>query len=171
TGSGIFSNASKYAFLPAYLGVDTNASVVGLLFDRNSDSEGISAGVVGRDDTSTGNSESYGGWFNSLFAGGLHVAMLRTTASTLFLNDKHTFIVHYGTSPATIYLPGSSSRKPGKAIFVIRRNVIALKINANGTMIARGTSEVTEYEIDDAGNVWSFWWDGQVWIAVKLSRA
>src|SRR5690606_9906717 len=35
TGSGIFSNASKYAFLPAYLGVDTNASVVGLLFGRN----------------------------------------------------------------------------------------------------------------------------------------
>src|SRR5690606_1959287 len=74
SGNGVFSNAGGYSFLPAHIGWETNASVVGILppAGKNSDINGISAGVVGLDNSGAGNSRSYGGYFNTIFAGGLH---------------------------------------------------------------------------------------------------
>ena len=60
TGNGIFSNASGAQFMPGIMGISSNASVVGLLFSRNNDPEGVSAAVVGADRTSSGFSRSYG---------------------------------------------------------------------------------------------------------------
>jgi hypothetical protein len=63
SGNGVLSNASGMGFLSAATGIRTNASAVGLLTSRNTDVNGISAAVVGVDQTSTGNSKSYAGYF------------------------------------------------------------------------------------------------------------
>lgn len=72
SGSGVFANASNQRFLSAATGTDTNASIVGLLFDRNSDNNGFSAGVVGIDTTTTGSSKSYA----AIFLGGVYQSQL-----------------------------------------------------------------------------------------------
>lgn len=64
SGNGFFANGSGMQFLSSTVGVATNASVVGLLRYRNSDSSGISAAVVGVDQSTGGSSKSYAGYFN-----------------------------------------------------------------------------------------------------------
>ena len=77
SGNGFFANGSGMRFLPPSTGVDTNASLVGLLRYRNSTSTGISAGVVGYDQTTTGSGKSYGvaSLGKTLLTGEIHLNM------------------------------------------------------------------------------------------------
>jgi hypothetical protein len=128
SGNGVFSNGSAMRFLSVVTGINTNASLVGLLQSRNSNSNGISAGVVGIDQTTTGASKSFGGYFNSLFAGGLHVGV-KSTTENYTCTDKDTFISCYNTSPINIELPPNP--KIGKTI-IVRRNNNDVTIQGNG---------------------------------------
>ncbi|TDQ12157.1 phage tail protein [Pedobacter metabolipauper] len=70
TGNGFFANGSGLIFIPLITGISSNGSVVGLLQKRNTDPSGLSAAVVGIDQTDSGDgpSKSYGGYFNTLKA-------------------------------------------------------------------------------------------------------
>jgi len=59
SGNGFFANGSGMQFFSLTTGRNTNASVVGMLRYKNSDTSGISAGVVGIDVSPAGNSKSY----------------------------------------------------------------------------------------------------------------
>jgi hypothetical protein len=159
SGAGVFSNASKFAFLSAATGIDTNASVVGLLFDRNGDSNGISAAVVGLDSTSTGNSDSWGGYFNSLFAGGLHVDCVRTSGS-LALESDDCYVNCINSSAITVWLP--SAKKVGHMVFIRRPSSPGVTVSGNGSLIMQGTTTSSSYAIPTGVNV--FVWDGFYWL-------
>jgi hypothetical protein len=167
--AGIYSNASRYKFLTS--GLTTNASVTGLLLERNASSTGISAGVAGIDQTTSGTSASYGGYFNTLFAGGMHIAILRTTSTSIWLTREHSFIAHHGTSASTIYLPNSTQdRKPGKIYNIMRYNTISLTISGNGAQIFKGGTYVNSFTIPDSNVIVMLLWDGQYWIYGVMNR-
>lgn len=132
SGNGHFSNGSGIQFLSAVSGINTNASLVGLLRRRNASATGISAAVVGIDQTSTGESASFGGYFNSIFAGGLSI-QAKTVSDNYTATDKDTLISCYNSTSKTITLPANPS--PGKVILVRTNNNVPTVISGNGNQI------------------------------------
>ena len=91
SANGVFSNGGGTQFLSGTSGLSTNGSVVGLLFDRNTDVNGISSGVFGSDQTSTGNSQSYAGYFlGRLFSSTLTVSSKNNVSGQLDDSTIHT---------------------------------------------------------------------------------
>src|SRR5699024_10906901 len=119
SGNGVFTNAGGIQFLPAALGIPTNASLVGMLFDRNTSNFGVSAAVAGIDSTSSGNSESWGGYFNSLkvtgkveltdidISGAIHNNVTIFQNSDYYIKDDDYVISCYNTSNRRLYMPPS----------------------------------------------------------------
>ncbi|MEN6413734.1 MAG: hypothetical protein ABFC84_13395 [Veillonellales bacterium] len=87
TANGVFNNGSGVSFLSATLGITTNANLVGLLQTRNSDANGYSAAVVGVDQTTSGNSKSYAGFFLGKVRGSTVVESFMKTPSDRGLYD------------------------------------------------------------------------------------
>lgn len=169
TTKGVFTNAGGQSFKPVPPGPTTNAGVASLLFDRNTESNGISAAIAGMDMTtdSDGPSASYGGYFNTGYIGAPHFGALRITTSggSIQLSDSNTFI-SVTASGNTIYLP--ENPKPGRYV-VIKEigNIAALSINGNGKQIQADSSGViSSMSLDGVGaKMATLWFDGVYWIA------
>ena len=144
-GNGILSNSSNTSFVPDISGIESNASIVGLLRRGNSYyggigflSRGISAAVAGISQVNIGsvNSRTYGGYFNSLFAGSLQTGVLALTSSTTYyVADLFFTTIHClsGSSGSWIMLP-SINHEEGR-IIMIRNN------SGGGVYISRTSSE------------------------------
>lgn len=120
TGAGVFANAGGTSFIPATSGLTSNGSIVGLLFKRNSDNNGISAGVVGVDATTSGASKSYGGYFNSAYAGELYVGshICNSTETTYTVGDGVTLVTYYASGGSTRRITLPASPKDGRIIYI-----------------------------------------------------
>lgn len=168
TATGLFSNASLMPFLTISSGLESNASVVGLLFERNTDPNGISAGVAGLDATSSGNSKSYGGYFNTALIGDLLVESLRlnvrvmTTSATLA--SFHAFVSCYNTSDITVSLP--IDPKVGKTVHIRRINTSAVTISAWSPyfMMISDNNPIATIVIPSKGDKAELVWDGSYWL-------
>lgn len=167
TANGLFSNASGYSFLSALFGIDTNASIVGILNRRNTDVNGISAGVVGIDNTSSGNSKSYGGYFNSLFAGSIHVQPQRVTGNYT-INRSDTFISCYNNAPITIDLPENPYN--GRMVMIRKNNDFTVMLNGNGQVIVNDETEMTSTELLGHSYLAVLLFDGQRWFINSIPR-
>lgn len=186
---GIFSNVSKTSFYPATTGIETNASVVGLLQSRSSNNSlisGLSAAVAGVDQTtaSDGNSKSYGGFFNTLFAGKTYTTYKSIPQSTqsYTLTEYDTDVHCYNTSTLTIQLPymalnsdtnnswnsgGSHNRQ---LVIYIRRINAQVNVNvASGNVIVGKSGQLTNIKITDPGEAAMLVWNGSQWLANKLT--
>src|SRR5690606_19530192 len=145
----------------------TNASVVGLLFERNTDNNGISAGVVGIDNTTTGNSKSFGGYFNTAYIGGVHVDVDVVTASFSILGDGGSYYSCYNTAAITIGLPPNP--KIGRKIYIRRNNPDDVTINGNGKQIVND-SPVSSIDITGQWTTAMLMWDGTYWMYNVMPR-
>jgi len=107
-------------------------SVLGILKEKFFTIAGIRAGVIGYDATDpTANNASYGGWFNTLFAGGLNVGVKEITGNYT-CTQEDCFISCYNASANNVYLPVSP--RPGR-VMIIRRNSAPVNIQGNGKSI------------------------------------
>lgn len=172
SSEGIFSNGSGVDFLSATLGITSNAGFASLLQKRNSDVNGISAAIAGIDQTNSGNSKSYGGYFSSLFTGELHFALKAVNVGTYNLGNGDCFIsYYYSSSDGIINLPGYTNIKPGRT-FIIK------PIN-NNVKVKTGTLTPWAYIVNEngeqvlnvsiaRGDMWLFTYDGSYWLAGPL---
>lgn len=131
TQNGIMSSGS---FLgdPALPTNQDLGSIIGILKEKFFSIAGIRAGVIGFDATDPiSNNPSFGGWFNSLFAGALHVGSKEITGSYV-CNQFDTIISCYNASANNVDLPPSP--RPGR-MMVIRRNDGPVNIRGNGKSI------------------------------------
>lgn len=182
TGKGIFSNASNTVFLAPSTGLTTNASVVGLLFERNADYSGISAGVVGIDGTNVGNAKSWGGYFNSAkVEGKMEVGTVAASALILgtkiinaignyYLNAQDTIVNTYHTSgTVNLYLPTAVNLEVGRVIIIRRINSGALNVYGNSNQILTGNGGGrNSIVIDTVRGRYTFIWDGSFWQSTGL---
>jgi hypothetical protein len=160
SAGGMFSNASGSPFFSAVSGIQTNASVVGLLFNRNPDTDGISAAVAGIDVTSSGDSASYGGFFNSMMAWGLNIGVKVVTVSEA-LTRFQTYLACYNNDPIELDLINPS--RVGKTYFIKRSNPGAVMIDGNGQEIVFDATPVATYSIPNRGMTVMLVWDGSYW--------
>ncbi|NJN27146.1 MAG: hypothetical protein HC819_14795 [Cyclobacteriaceae bacterium] len=165
SGAGVFSNASKLSFLPATLGISTNSSLVGLLFERNTDYNGISAAVVGLDQTSSGNSDSYGGYFDSIFTGSMHLSVIRITSNTTITSQVHVGCYNL-SSNITVNLPASP--KTGRFVMIARNTTRNVTVQGNGTYIRKYESNNNSEVLGgyDKGGI--FVYDGSAWSMLEI---
>lgn len=132
TQNGIMSEGSYMgsASLPTnqHLG-----SIIGVLKDKFFTAFGIRAGVIGYDATPQPGdfTNSFGGWFNTLFAGALYLGVKQITGTYECVNTD-LMISCYNASSCVVELPASP--KVGKLI-IIRRNMAAVLIQGNGKSI------------------------------------
>jgi hypothetical protein len=141
-------------------------SVLGILKEKFFSAFGIRAGVIGMDATShsTGN-PSYGGWFNTLWAGGLNIGVKSITANYTATVDD-TLISCYNTSAIAINLPATP--RPGKVILVRTNFNHPTQINGNGNTIwvKGGVSSIavasTPYSRHGRNHL--LIWDGTYWL-------
>lgn len=160
-GTGIFSNASSLPFISATSGLETNASIAGLLFERNTDPDGISAGVAGIDATTIGNSESYGGFFNSMKALGLYIGVKAVTASEE-LTRFQTYISCYN-DPGAITITLMPSPRLGKVYYIKRINTADVTIDGGAADLVFDSTPVGTFNIPNRGDTIMLVWDGSYW--------
>lgn len=177
TANGVFSNAGGVDFIPATSGIDTNATVVGLLFDRNSDNNGISAAVAGIDSTSSGNSESWGGYFNSLkvtgevemdklqLSGSVNNKVTVVTDNYYIKNDDY-IISCYNTSNKNVFFP--SSPQVGRTIIIRQNNSARVYLKGNGNDFLSHDSSGDQYDMRDRGLGLLVVWDGSYWLTMRM---
>lgn len=169
SGNGLFSNAGGYSFLPAHLGWETNASVVGILAaaGKNTDTNGISAGVVGIDNSEAGNSKSYGGYFNTTFVGGLNVQAVRISAN-YSMNKADTLVSCYNTEAITIDLPADPY--PGRMVMIRKNNDQQVTVSGNGKSILNDTTPMASTDILGHSYLAVLLYDGQYWLLNAIPR-
>lgn len=160
SGNGHFSNGSGMQFYSAVTGIQTNASIVGLLRRRNASGTGISAAVAGIDQTSSGESDSFGGFFNSLFAGGLHIGVKQITGGYT-ATDKDTYLGCYNTSTITVDLPPNP--KKGHTLFIKRINDAGVLVDGNGKQIIANGGPQSTRGISPRGLTLMVVFDGSYW--------
>ncbi|WP_114752286.1 phage tail protein [Pleomorphovibrio marinus] len=162
--SGILSNASLMPFFSIASGLDTNASVVGILNERNSDTDGISAGVVGLDPTTTGASRSFGGYFNSALIERLKINSIELGIAAVTENHTmtaETYVSCYNTSGIQVNLPANP--RLGRKCYVRRTNSSAVTVGGNGEEITDDAQTFSTISIPSAGDMGVFVWDGTYW--------
>lgn len=168
--SGIISNASLMPFFSSASGITTNASVAAILNERNNDNDGISAAVAGVDNTSSGNSRSFGGYFNSalideLETGSIYLKEMRLNvrqlAASATLNVEDVYVSCYNTSAITVTLP--SNPKNGKTVYIRRNNSAAVTIDAGNEQIIDDGNPQQTVTIPQRGDIAFLTFDGQYW--------
>lgn len=171
TGNGLFSNAGGMQFLSAATGLSTNASIVGLLFDKNKQPNGIAAAVVGLDATS-GDGESWGGYFNSikvtgkaeipgLMAGGLSLGV-KIIDANYTLTESDTAIMCYNiASGISIDLPANPTST--RILWIKRVNTGSVTVRGNGKNIRGYSANFANASISQPGHFGMFIWDTQNW--------
>ena len=127
-----------------------------LLQKRNSDSNGISAAVLGVDETQDSDtvnaSKSYGGYFNRLYIQSeLDNILVTSDSSDLTLNKSSYHTIHYyGTSQKNIYLPSVNSRDVGLKFIFRKMNTYNILVHADSGHSIIGTDNNTVYEVNIA---------------------
>lgn len=134
TANGVFNNGSGVKFLPGTSGITTNANLVGLLQERNSDSNGISAAIVGIDQTAYGNSMGLAAYYIGRI---LHIGLNSSKSygftdesinqvsnnATVYLSSSYSvFIGNLKTQDSTWYLPNPANYKKWECIEIICYN-------------------------------------------------
>lgn len=167
---GIFSNGSNVQGLP-FLGTDDNFTLAALLQKRNADSYGISAAVLGVDETQDSNtintSKSYGGYFNRLFIQSELDNIFVTSDSANMTLDKsgyHT-IHYYGSSDKNVYLPAVNSRDVGLKFWFRKMNGGNIIVHADSghDIIDKDNNSVSFITVE-YGSKEIFIWDGSHWV-------
>jgi hypothetical protein len=160
SGNGHFSNAGGVQFESSATGRDTNASIAGLLFDRNSDDDGISAAVAGIDATTSGASKSFGGYFNSIQAGALHHGLIKINSNYTVAKGISS-VVCYNETPITVYLPPNP--KEGWVVYVKRVNDAGVNVDGNGKYITANGAPQSSRPINPKGLKLMLEFDGAFW--------
>lgn len=163
SANGLLSNASGYSFLPIHMGVQTNASVVGVLSARNTGINGISAAVAGIDATSDGNSRSYGGYFSSLLTGSLSLRTQTITGSVSIIGG--VFFSCYNQSGITVTLPADPDE--GAVMYFTKINDYAVTLDGNGKSFA-GDPVAGSVGIVAQWSTLMVRWDGSYWITAVM---
>lgn len=161
TANGVFGNSGGMRFIPGSSGIESNASVVGLLFDRNSDPDGISAAVVGIDGTTEGDSESYGGYFNSIRTGELHVGTIQVTGNYTVGAGITDVFCYNASGSIAVTLPANP--KNGRTIYVKRINDGGVTVSGNGNNIVANGGPQASRDVNPRGLTLMLKWDGTYW--------
>ena len=182
SGNGLFSNAGGMQFLSATTGIPTNASMVGILADRNANNNGIAAAVVGIDTTTPAagdTSESWGGYFSSLKVSGPVSMPALMSVSAMALKSKQVSadytcddtdyaIMCYNSAVINVTLPANPAN--GRMIVIRRVNTSGVAVVGDGThQILAASGAVNSYGIPNPRNTVAFQWDGQYWQAYNWS--
>lgn len=166
SANGFFSNASGVQFLSIVTGISTNASVAALLFDRNDDPNGISAAVVGLDSTTSGASRSYGGYFNSTYAGALHLGLIKINSNYTVSETISSVVCYNESGPITVNLPPNP--KQGRLIFIKRVNDSEVTVSGNGKYITSNGAPQSSRPVTPKGLTIMLLFDGDYWQANGL---
>lgn len=167
---GVYSNGSNMSgFLPGF-GLKGAASVFGALQRRINDSDAVTAGVIGFDQTdiSNGISKSYGGWFNSLYAGRFVRKLRKITESGVI--GKDDCIIHcYNSGVINLGLPTPDKSMIGQEIRVrmMGNNRVTMYTDAQYPIWHR--SSITYIDIAE-DNMMSFIWDGTYWVTIYTDQ-
>ena len=161
---GVFANGSNITGIAGSTGITSNFSGAFLLQKRNSNSNGISAAVLGMDQTdeTNGPSKSYGGYFNSAYIGRVVHNIRTVSASGAIL--KSDYRIHcYGSSSITLSLPTPDNSMIGQTIKIRRLGPDNVTITTSSSYPIWDTSSRLSitFSNDDA---LSFTWDGNYWV-------
>ena len=160
----MFSNGSNIRGFAVGVGLTANVSAAYLLQKRNSQANGISAAVLGMDQTDEtyGPSKSYGGYFNSAYVGRVVHNIRTVSASGAIL--KSDYRIHcYGSSSITLALPTPDNSMVGQTIKIRKLGSDGVTIITSSSYPIWNTSSVLSVNVsnDDA---LSFTWDGNYWV-------
>jgi len=161
---GVFSNGSNMKGFEASVGLKANVSAVFLLQKRNSNSNGISAAVLGMDQTDEANgpSKSYGGYFNSAYIGRVVHNIRTVSASGAIL--KSDYRIHcYGSSSITLSLPTPDNSMIGQTIKIRRLGPDNVTIITSSSYPIWDTSSRLSINFSNDDGL-SFTWDGAYWV-------
>jgi hypothetical protein len=167
---GVYSNGSNMSgFFPGF-GLKGAASVFGALQRRINDSDAVTAGVIGFDQTdiSNGISKSYGGWFNSLYTGRFVRKLRKITKSGVI--GKDDCIIHcYNSGVINLGLPTPDKSMIGQEIRVrmMGNNRVTMYTDAQYPIWHR--SSITYIDIAE-DNMMSFIWDGTYWVTIYTDQ-
>ena len=161
---GAFSNGSNIRGFAAGVGLIANVSAAYLLQKRNSNSNGVSAAVLGMDQTdeADGTSKSYGGYFNSAYIGRVVHNIRTVSASGAIL--KSDYRIHcYGSSSITLSLPTPDNSMVGQTIKIRRLGPANVTIITSSSYPIWKVSSTLSTSIDNDNSL-SFTWDGNYWV-------
>ena len=161
---GMFSNGSNIIGFSVITGVTSNFSAAYLLQKRNSQANGISAAVLGMDQTdeTDGASKSYGGYFNSAYIGRVVHNIRNVSASGDIL--KSDYRIHcYGSSAITLSLPTPDNSMVGQTIKIRRLGPDNVTIITSSSYPIWNVASTLSTSIDN-DNALSFTWDGNYWV-------
>ena len=161
---GVFSNGSNMKGFEASVGLKANVSAVFLLQKRNSYTNGISAAVLGMDQTdeTNGTSKSYGGYFNSAYIGRIVHNIRNVSASGAIL--KSDYRIHcYGSSSITLSLPTPDNSMIGQTIKIRRLGPDNVTIITSSSYPIWDTSSRLSINFSNDDGL-SFTWDGAYWV-------
>ena len=163
--NGVFSNKGGMLFLPPSSGIKTNANIVGLLNQRNTDSNGYSAAIAGIDQTTSGSSKSLAGYFQGdVLAFGVMMANgfafnndliyeVPDDASVDLPSTKKIFIGNNKTTNRTWYLPDPSAYKKWELIMINNYNIHdALIYPLSGDYINGYTADQRHITLSEPGH-------------------
>ena len=161
---GVFSNGSNIMGFSVATGVISNFSAAYLLQKRNSRANGVSAAVLGFDQTgdTDGQSKSYGGYFNSAYIGRVVHNIRNVSASGAIL--KSDYRIHcYGSSSITLSLPVPDNSMVGQTIKIRRLGSAGVTVITSSSYPIWDTASTLSinFSNDDA---LSFTWDGNYWV-------
>ena len=166
---GVFTNGLGVDAIPGSYGILSNICLAGLLQHRNGDSNGISAAVMGVDQTSDtdGLSKSYGGYFNRLYIQSELDNILVTSDSAHLTLDKsgyHT-IHYYGSSDKAINLPAVTYRDMGLKFIFRKMNAGNINIYSDSghSIINQNGDSVNSVVVEYNRRVMVIW-DGSYWV-------
>lgn len=165
---GVSSNTSNHPFLASPLAVattNTNTSILGVLVKRKTGAvPGLSAAVSGTDLTTDadGNSQSFGGFFNSLFAGGLSISTKTSVADyTLLMTDS--FLVMNANNTAFLPANVAANYYVGKMFMIFQQVSGGYTIDGNGKQLMRNGSNVNAININTLNSFVTVIWTGSFW--------
>ena len=160
----MFSNGSNIMGFSVTTGVTSNFSAAYLLQKRNSQANGISAAVLGMDQTdeADGTSKSYGGYFNSAYIGRVVHNIRIVSASGDIL--KSDYRIHcYGSSSITLSLPTPDNSMVGQTIKFRRLGSAGVTIITSSSYPIWDTSAILSINFSNDDAI-SFTWDGNYWV-------
>lgn len=167
---GMFSNGSNIMGFSVTTGITSNFSAAYLLQKRNSNSNGVSAAVLGMDQTdeTDGQSKSYGGYFNSAYIGRVVHNIRNVSASGDIL--KSDYKIHsYASSAITLTLPIADNSMIGQDIFVRKLGAGNVTVVRGGSQSIWLSSAITSTVVDyDALTL--FTWDGTYWVVNEMNN-
>ena len=167
---GVFSNGSNMRGFEASVGLKANVSSVFLLQKRNSYTNGISAAVLGMDQTdeADGTSKSYGGYFNSAYIGRV-VHNIRTVSSSGDILKSDYRIHTYASSAISLTLPIADNSMIGQDILVRKLGSGNVTVMCSGSQRMWLGSSITSMVVDyDALTL--FTWDGNYWVVNEMNN-